>query len=129
MKKLALFSAVITVTGLVLKLCEVQVGETLLITGMSSLALVSFMLGWIFPCPYSVEDEGYVGGMCPIWNFAMMMTGFSLAVGLEGLLFRLLHWPGGVKMLLLGGGSLVVCGIAWLYFLYFKKKSNKQSKQ
>ena len=126
MKKLALAAAVFSVAGLILKLCSVQVGGTFLIMGMGTMAIVAFMLGHLFPCPYSIEDEGYVGGLQTVWKFAMTLTGYSAAIVLIALLFILMHWYGGRQMLFLGGGSLAVSGIAWLYFCHLRKKSNNQ---
>ena len=42
MKKLAIFAGIVTVVGLVMKLCGMQESEMLLVTGMSTLALVAF---------------------------------------------------------------------------------------
>ena len=126
MKKLALVYAVLTLVGLLMKLRGMSGGNTLLIIGMSTLAFVAFFLGGLFPCPYSIEDDNYVGGMQPIWKFAMTLTGWSLAVGLMGLLFTMMHWPGGMRMLIAGGGALAGGCIAWLFYFNLKKKSNNQ---
>ena len=127
MKILALAAVASTVMGLVLILCSVQVGETLLISGMSTLAFVAFMLAHIFPCPYMIDDEDYARGTYPMWNFSMRLTGWSLAIGIMGLLFWLMHWPGGIMMLIIGGGALACSGIAWLFLFHLKRKSNNKS--
>jgi len=94
MKNLALMAVVLTLVALVLKLRGVQVGDTLLIVGMGTLSIVALFLGWLFPCP---DERG--GGL---WKFAMTLTGISLTVVIIGLLFRLMHWPGGITMLIAG---------------------------
>ena len=122
MNKLAIIGATATMVGLLLRFLGLKGGSPALIVGISVLSVVAFMLGSIFPCPHSIEDDNYVGGMQPIWKFAMTLTGWSLAVLLMGLLFTLMHWPGGMRMLIIGGGSLVVGSIAWLYyFIHFEK--------
>ena len=126
MKKLALMAAVCTLGGLLLKLFVMPGGAPLLTMGCGTLAVVAFMLGWLFPYPYSTEDEDYFKGLMPIWNFSMTCTGFALSMGLMGLLFLLMHWPGGRQLLLLTAITLAACGIAWLYYFHLKKKSNNQ---
>ena len=114
MKRLALMAAVLTLVAVVLKLCGVQVGNTLLIVGMGSLSIVVLFLGWLFPCP----DKRGSG----LWILAMTLTGFSLAVAIIGLLFRMMHWPGGFTMLIAGIVGLAISAIAWL--LYFHSRKN-----
>ena len=108
MKRLALMAVVLTLVAVVLKLCGVQVGNTLLIVGMGSLSIVVLFLGWLFPCPDKI--------------LAMTLTGFSLAVAIIGLLFRMMHWPGGFTMLIAGIVGLAISAIAWL--LYFHSRKN-----
>ena len=115
MKTLAIAGFACSVVGLLLKMKGVHTGDNLLIVGMSVLAVVAFLLGWIFP-------NAPEGRMSAIWKFAMTLTGFSLAVVLLGLLFWLMHWYGSITMLILGGGSLAICGIAWLYYFFYIKK-------
>ncbi|MBP5548825.1 MAG: hypothetical protein J6X58_08060 [Bacteroidales bacterium] len=119
MKTLALIGVAGTVVGVVLKLLVVHTGDSLLITGMGTLALVAFFLGSIFPCPY-------LCGMA-IWKFAMTLTGYASAAAIVGLLFMIMHWSGGNSLLIVGLGTLVVCAIAWLWYLrYYKKHSDDQ---
>ena len=119
MKKLALLGAVLTLVGLLMKLRGMS-GGTLLITGMGMLAVVSYFLGWLIPCPTFL-------GM-PIWRFAMLLTGFSLAVAILGVLFKMMHWPGNMKLLIAGLGGMVCSAVAWLwYLLYHRKHSDSNS--
>jgi hypothetical protein len=119
MKKITIFAAVVTLAGVALKLSGVHAGETLLITGMGTLSVVAFFLGWAFPGTHRIG--------APLWKFAMTLTGYSLAAVLIGLLFVIMHWPGGDKLMIIGAGCLVVSGIAWLvYFLYYKKNKDIQ---
>ena len=123
MKKLALIGGVAAVAGLVMKLLGVPFGTPLTTMGMGMLALVAFMLGQLFPYPAN-DDEEVFGGLRAMWKFAMRLTGYSLAVAIMGFLFWLQHWPGSRPMLLIAAGSLVCCGLVWLYFRHLKKKVN-----
>ncbi len=53
----------------------------------------------------------------------MTLTGFALAVTIIGLLFLLMHWPGGNRMLMIGIGTLVICALSWLFFLRHYRKN------
>ena len=115
MNKLATFGVLLTVAGSVMKLSGVQTGETLLITGAGILSVVSIFLGRIFPCPFHVGEA--------LWKFSMTLTGYASAVVIMGLLFVVMHWPGGIRMLILGLGTLVICAISWLFFLRYYRKN------
>ena len=114
MKTLAVTGVVLFVVGIVMKLSGVQRGDSLLITGAGTLSIVSFLLGRIFPCPFHVGEA--------LWKFSMTLTGYSLAVTVIGLLFKIMHWPGGSKMLMIGIGTLVICAISWMFFLSHYRK-------
>ena len=43
---------------------------------------------------------------------------------LIGLLFAVSHWPGGGTLLIVGGGTLALSVLAWLWYLKRRKKSN-----
>ena len=116
MKNVALMGAVLSVTGLVLKLSGAQVGESILITGMGTLAVTSFFLGKLFPCP---SESGK-----PLWTFSMTITGYIIAIAIIGLLFLIQHWTGAKQMLLLTAIATPFCLIAWLYYFHIKNKSN-----
>ena len=115
MNKLATFGVLLTVAGSVMKLSGVQTGVTLLIAGAGTLSIVSIFLGRIFPCPF------HVGGA--LWKFSMTLTGYASAVVIMGLLFVVMHWPGGNRMLMIGIGTLVICAISWLFFLRYYRKN------
>ena len=114
MKKLALMAVALTLVALVLKLRGLQQGNTLLIIGMGTLSIVALFLGRLFPCP----DERGRG----LWKFAMLLTGISLAVAIMGLLFKIMHWPGGIDNLIVGIVGLTISAIGW--FLYFRTRKN-----
>ena len=114
MNKLATFGVLLTVVGSVMKLSGVQTGVTLLIAGAGILSIVSIFLGRIFPCPFHVGEA--------LWKFSMTLTGYASAVVIMGLLFVVMHWPGGIRMLILGLGSLAICAVAWLFFLHHYRK-------
>ena len=119
MLKVAIMGGALLLVALVLKLAGVHYNDALLTVGFGTLAVVAFFLGQMFPGTYRVG--------APIWKFAMTLTGYSLAAALIGLLFVIMHWLGGDKMMILGVGCLAVCAIAWLvYLLYYKKNKNNQ---
>lgn len=115
MNKLATFGVLLTVVGSVMKLSGVQTGVTLLIAGAGTLSIVSIFLGRIFPCPFHVGEV--------LWKFSMTLTGYASAVVIMGLLFVVMHWPGGIRMLMIGIGTLVICAISWLFFLRYYRKN------
>lgn len=119
MLKVAIMGGVLLLVALVLKLAGVHYNDALLTVGFGTLAVVAFFLGQMFPGTYRVG--------APLWKFAMTLTGYSLAAALIGVLFIIMHWPGGDKMMILGIGCLAVCAIAWLvYLLYYKKNKKNQ---
>ena len=119
MLKVAIMGGVLLLVALVLKLAGVHYNDALLTVGFGTLAVVAFFLGQMFPGTYRVG--------APLWKFAMTLTGYSLAAALIGVLFIIMHWPGGDKMMILGIGCVAVCAIAWLvYLLYYKKNKNNQ---
>ena len=119
MLKVAIMGGALLLVALVLKLAGVHYNDALLTVGFGTLAVVAFFLGQMFPGTYRVG--------APLWKFAMTLTGYSLAAALIGVLFIIMHWPGGDKMMILGVGCLAVCAIAWLvYLLYYKKNKNNQ---
>lgn len=119
MLKVAIMGGALLLVALVLKLAGVHYNDALLTVGFGTLAVVAFFLGQMFPGTYRVG--------APLWKFAMTLTGYSLAAALIGVLFIIMHWPGGDKMMLIGVGCVAVCAIAWLvYLLYYKKNKDNQ---
>ncbi|MCR4931710.1 MAG: hypothetical protein K5918_04655 [Bacteroidales bacterium] len=119
MRSLTVIAVLLIVAGAVLKAKAMEEGTTLLIMGFGMLAIVAFFLGNLFPCPYHCG----IG----LWKFAMTLTGYASAVVILGILFIVMHWPGGSNMLIIGLVSLAISAIAWLFFLrYYKKHSNDQ---
>ncbi|MBR3828108.1 MAG: hypothetical protein IKJ40_02245, partial [Bacteroidales bacterium] len=51
------------------------------------------------------------------------LTGYASAVVIMGLLFVVMHWPGGNRMLMIGVGTLVISAISWLFFLRYYRKN------
>ena len=119
MLKVAIMGGALLLVALVLELAGAHYNDALLMVGFGTLAIVAFFLGQMFPGTHRVG--------APLWKFAMTLTGYSLAAALIGVLFIIMHWPGGDKMMLIGVGCLAVCAIAWLvYLLYYKKNKNNQ---
>ena len=120
MKKLALMAGLVIMVGLLMKLFHMEGASPLLTAGCGTLAIVTFFLGRLFPCPY---QNGR-----PIWTFAMTITGYALSVVILGLLFMMMHWPGGRQMMAIGAGALAICAIAWLFYLRkYKNHSDVQT--
>ena len=119
MLKVAIMGGVLLLVALVLELAGVHYNDALLMVGFGTLAIVAFFLGQMFPGTHRVG--------APLWKIAMTLTGYSLAAALIGVLFIIMHWPGGDKMMLIGVGCVAVCAIAWLvYLLYYKKNKDNQ---
>jgi peptidoglycan/LPS O-acetylase OafA/YrhL len=119
MLKVAIMGGALLLVALVLELAGVHYNDALLMVGFGTLAIVAFFLGQMFPGTHRVG--------APLWKFAMTLTGYSLAAALIGVLFIIMHWPGGDKMMLIGVGCVAVCAIAWLvYLLYYKKNKDNQ---
>ena len=117
MLQVSIMGGGLLLVALVLKLAGVHYNDALLTVGFGTLALVAFFLGRLFPGIHRIG--------APIWKFAMTLTGYSVATSLIGLLFIIMHWPGGDKMMIIGIGCLAVCAIAWLvYLLYYNKNKN-----
>ncbi len=123
MRTVAMAGFACAVVGLLLKMKGVSTGANLLIIGISVLAIVSFFLAQLFPYPATEEKEG-TESLRPMWMFAMTLTGYALAVALFGLLFLIMHWPGGMVMLTVGVGTLVICALVWLYIIRKKNSNN-----
>lgn len=119
MLKVAIMGGALLLVALVLKLAGVHYNDALLTVGFGTLAIVAFFLGRMFPGTHRIG--------APIWKFAMTLTGYSLAAALIGLLFVIMKWSGGDKLMILGVGCLAVCAIAWLvYLLYYRKNKDTQ---
>ena len=119
MLKVAIMGGALLLVALVLKLAGVHYNDALLTVGFCTLAIVAFFLGRMFPGTHRIG--------APIWKFAMTLTGYSLAAALIGLLFVIMKWSGGDKLMILGVGCLAVCAIAWLvYLLYYRKNKDTQ---
>ena len=123
MRTIAIAGVACSIVGLLLRMKGMHTGDTLLIVGISVLAIVALFLGQLLSYPAS-EKEELEEGLRTMWKFVVTLTGYSLAVALLGLLFRVMHWAGGMMMLAIGVGSLLLCGIAWLFVIQ-KKNSIK----
>ena len=117
MKQVALMGAGLLLVAFVLRLAGVHFNDALYIVGFGTLAVVAFFLGQMFPGTHRIE--------APIWKFAMTLTGYSLAATLIGLLFIIMHWTGGDKLMIIGVGCLAISAIAWLFYFIFIQR-NKQ---
>lgn len=53
---------------------------------------------------------------------AIIAGGVGIAATGIGMLFRLMHWPGGSEMLLMGQGLIVIGAVVFLISLLAKKK-------
>lgn len=110
--------AVITLAGGLLRLTTCD-AYGLLIVGMGMLAVVSFLLPRIFPQRDDSETEY---ALRTWWQLALRLSGWGFAVLLMGILFTILHWPGGRMLLVVGGGSVAISLLAWLWYLRRREK-------
>lgn len=118
MKKMSFLGAVLAVTGGFLKIA-VSDDYGLLIVGVGMLAIFSFLLPWIYPQRNDSELEFAVRVW---WQLALRLTGWGLCVLLMGVLFYVNHWPGDKTMLIIGGGTVIVSALAWLWYLKRRDK-------
>lgn len=118
MKKVALMGAVITLAGGLLRLTTCD-AYGLLIVGFGMLAVVSFLLPRIFPQRDDSETEY---ALRTWWQLALRLSGWGFAMLLMGILFTILHWPGGRMLLVAGGGSVAISLLAWLWYLRRREK-------
>ena len=116
-KILIMRGGVVAAVGLVLRVLSIESAPNLLIVGFGTLAVASLFLNVLFP--YKVKDDNMAFNMQmePIWNFSMRITGMSLTTLLIGVLFRMMHWPGGKTLLLIGAVALGASGILWIFYL------------
>ncbi len=119
MKKLAVTGLLLAAVGGMLKYVSHE-DYGLLVMGVGMMAVVAFLLPWIFPQRNDSELEFVVKTW---WRFAICLTGWGLAALLIGLLFAVSHWPGGGMLLIVGGGTLALSVLAWLWYLKRREKS------
>ena len=124
MKTLALMGGSLTLVGIVLKLAGDHGGAPLLMTGMGTLAIVSYFLGALFPYK-AKEGEETDNNLAAMWNFVATLTGYALSITIVGLLFSICHWPGGTLILCVGGAILAIGGVAWIIINAKKNKRNQ----
>ena len=122
MKQLALMGAGLLLVAFVLRFAGVHFNDALYIVGFGTLAVVAFLLGYIFPYRSKEGNEAADMRLRPIWRFAMTASGYTLAVLLMAALFALMHWPGGRMMFLIGVMTVAGCAIAWLFFFIQRNK-------
>ena len=124
LRKLALFAAIVTLVGLVLRLMGKQIGfDPLLVMGMGTLAMVSFLLPYAYPNP-PLEEQKTIPGVSPVlWCFAMCLSGWGGAVLLVGLLFLIERWPGWRNMLVAGVGVAPFALAVWIWYFHRRRKS------
>ena len=118
MKKLAMIGLILTSVGGLLKYVRHE-DYGLLVMGVGSLAIVAFLLPRIYPQRNESELELAIRTW---WLLAIRLTGWGLAVLLMGLLFAVFHWPGGSSLLVVGGSTLAISVLAWLWYLKRRKK-------
>lgn len=116
---LAIMGGVLLLVALVLSLLGVHYNDALLIVGFGTLAVVAYLLGYVFPADAAAP-------MAQIRNFAMKLLGWCLSVVLLGTLFVAKHWSGGNTMLLCGGIGLALSAIAWLFYFVRRGGQNQE---
>ncbi|MCU0431684.1 MAG: hypothetical protein MUF42_17115 [Cytophagaceae bacterium] len=105
MKHVEPIAAVFVLVGIVLKLLNVNLASTLLITGLGTLG-ISYCI--LLPVFLNIPLKSFS-------ILAMMFCGVGLSIALVGVLFRLNFWPGASTLLYIGcGAALMVLVYAYL---------------
>jgi hypothetical protein len=105
MKKLELALVVGVILCLCIKILGLPMGNFLLITSLSALSMFYFMSGYFIINNLSFDFETILG----------VATGFFVAVGVIGLMFILLSWPGGWVFLIMGNSGLLLTSFFSFY--------------
>lgn len=96
-EKVELISLLVTALGIGLKYMNIAAADQLLVIGLSTLAMTLFLRAFLIP---PATQHKYL--------LIIYKLGFiASAVGIQGVLFSLLHFEGARDMLMIGGGSLV----------------------
>jgi len=123
LRKLALFAAIVTLVGLVLKLMDKHPSFDPLVMGMGTLAMVAYLLPFAYSEPPN-EEYYRIPGVSPVlWRFAMYLSGWGGAVLLVGLLFFIERWPGWRNMLVVGVGVVPFALAVWIWYFHRRRKS------
>ncbi|MXN91080.1 hypothetical protein GR160_07540 [Flavobacterium sp. Sd200] len=83
----------IALTGVILRFLHLPGGSMLLVTALTVLALLYLPFSFYFFCDKTIKQQNL-----PL----SIVAGILLSVTVIGILFVLMHWPGGANMLLVG---------------------------
>lgn len=102
--------AVILIIGLTLRLFDIPGGSFLTVISMSILSFLYFPLGFYFLSHQKIDNKTV--------GFSVV-SGLFISTAVTGTLFKIMHWPGALMVLLFG---LIGCiPIAFLSYTKFTK--------
>lgn len=106
----------LTMLGLVVKLLHWPGGAMLIILGLGILAMFYPIAAYFLfsPVKYAQLEGFAVNKTSPGRVVLSLGTGLCLPVGVIGLLFKMMHWPGAAVMLLIGLVTIVPIAIVSL---------------
>jgi hypothetical protein len=116
MKKLEWTLVVVTILCICIKTFGLPLGNFLIITSLSALAMFYFMSGYFIINNLSL-DFGVKNPQNPTAYETILgvSTGFFVAVGVIGLMFILQSWPGGWVFLVMGNSGLLLTSLFSFY--------------
>ena len=116
MKKLEWVLVIGTVLCICIKIFALPLGNFLVITSLSALAMFYFMSGYFIVNNLSL-DFGAKNPHNPtaVETILGVSTGFFVAVGVIGLMFILQSWPGGWGFLIMGNLGLLLTSFFSFY--------------
>lgn len=107
--------AVILVVGLILKFSHIPGGNILTILSLTTLSFLYFPLGFYFLSDKKIENK--TAGFS-------VLSGLAISILVIGNLFKLMHWPGAMFMIIIG---LLSClPISIVSYLKFNKPQNSE---
>ena len=123
-KRITIIGVIVSVVGGVMKLSGIPYGSSLLIMGLTTLALTAYFIVANLPYKPIEKDEDANARLRPIWNFSIKLFGWGLSVLLIGLLFWLHHWPGWIILVIVGAFTTPVGAI--LLLVYHRQRNKFQ---
>ena len=126
MKKTEVALILITIIGLIIRLLQWPGGNLLMILCITLLSLMYFIFGFAFFNGLRIREvlkkESYVA-LNKMKIFGAFLTGIASSIGVLGILFSLMYWPGAMFNVIFGSILLSLISVIALI-----KYSNNKSK-
>ncbi|MCL2413984.1 MAG: hypothetical protein FWC94_01865 [Bacteroidales bacterium] len=106
---------IIALIGLFFLLMDFPGGYILLIKSLSGLAFLYFPFGFYFLCDKNIKRQNLILSVLSGW--------WGLSVVPLGILFKLMHWPGGQNMLFIG---VISAPILLIVIFLLKRKAKEE---